>query len=58
MGWAHAVVLVLGLLAGTCGIAADYGGVVKTARGDVLVDAAENGLRCGRGSLSPRAIVC
>lgn len=40
MKWAHAIVLVLGLLASTFGIAADYGGVVKTARGDARVERA------------------
>ena len=51
MGWAHAVVLVLGLLAGTCGIAADYGGVVKTARGDVLVERGGERLALRAGDL-------
>jgi hypothetical protein len=37
---AHAVVLVLGLAASTLGIAADYGGVVKTARGEAQVERA------------------
>ena len=37
---AHAIVLVLGLLASTFGIAADYGGVVKTSRGDARVERA------------------
>jgi len=40
MSWAHAIVLVLGLLASMCGTAADYGGVVKTARGDAYVERA------------------